>query len=210
MIDDNKSWAVGLIAWDWFITSICDLDTLCCPQEFDVNNIFIKCCLTEPQAKGVSNAIKLVDPHFQPVVKEAHNQIRYPSLLKLWYSDRDNLDIKLKSVPGKLERELDESRLQELFEEQISRELSGFTPIMSIEDNKEQNTENQRLKEMFLDCRSKWKEALIKTFDNEMYKTRYSRGVRILTSIQFCFVRCSVIYNFLNLHPMWWTYSYKS
>ncbi|XP_058961584.2 DNA-directed RNA polymerase, mitochondrial [Pocillopora verrucosa] len=148
-------------------------------KEFDVNNIFIKCCLTEPQAKGVSNAIKLVDPHFQPVVKEAHNQIRYPSLLKLWYSDRDNLDIKLKSVPGKLERELDESRLQELFEEQISRELSGFTPIMSIEDNKEQNTENQRLKEMFLDCRSKWKEALIKTFDNEMYKTRYSRGNRI-------------------------------
>ncbi|PFX31945.1 DNA-directed RNA polymerase, mitochondrial [Stylophora pistillata] len=148
-------------------------------KEFDVNNIFIQCCLTAPEAKGVSNAIKLVNPHFRPVVKEAHNQIRYPSLLKSWYSDRENLDIKLKSVPGKLERELDESRLQELFEEQISRELSGFTPIMSIEDNEEQNKENQKLKEMFLACRSKWKEALIRTFENEMYKTRYTRGNRI-------------------------------
>lgn len=54
---------------------------------------------------------------------------------------------------------------------------------MLIEDNKEQNIENQRLKEMFLDCRSKWKEVFIKIFDNEMYKIRYLRGVRILIFI---------------------------
>ena len=116
---------------------------------------------------------------------ESQNQISYPTLLESWYSNRDHLDIKLKSVPGKLERELGESRQQELFEEQISRELSGFTPIMSIEDNKEQNKENQKLKEMFMNCRSKWKEALVKSFESEMYKTRYSKGAKLLYMLWF-------------------------
>ncbi len=107
---------------------------------------------------------------------ESQSEISYPSLLKSWYTDRDNLDIKLKSVPGKLENELEESRLQELFEEQISRELSGFTPIMSIEDDNEENKENEKLKEMFLECRSKWKEALIESFEKDMFKTKNSQG----------------------------------
>ena len=132
--------------------------------------------MTETQAKEVVNALKLVNPHFRPTVTGSQSEISYPSLLKSWYADRHNLDIKLKSVPGKLEKELEESRLQELFEEQISRELSGFTPILSIEDDKEENKENEKLKEMFLDCRSKWKEALIKSFENDMFKTKNSQG----------------------------------
>lgn len=146
-------------------------------QQFDVNHIFHKCCLTEMQAKGVANALKLVYPHYKPrITSESQTEISYPSLLKSWYSNRENTDIKLKSVPGKLEREFDESRLLELFEEQISRELSGFTPILSIEESKEEDTENTRVKEMFLECRSKWKEALIKSFEKDMFKTKSAQG----------------------------------
>lgn len=132
--------------------------------------------MTETQAKGVANALKLVNPQFRPIVTESQSEIKYPSLLKSWYTDRDNLDIELKSVPGKLEKELDEPRLQELFEEQITRELSGFTPVLSIEDDKERNMENDKLKEMFLECRSKWKEALIESFSNNLFKTKNKQG----------------------------------
>lgn len=133
--------------------------------------------MTETQAKGVSNALKLVYPHYKPrITSESQSEISYPSLLKEWYTNRENVDIKLKSVRGKLEREFDESRLLELFEEQISRELSGFTPIQSIEDSKEEDTENKQLKEMFLECRSKWKEALIKSFETDMFKTKNAQG----------------------------------
>lgn len=132
--------------------------------------------MTETQAKGVANALKLVYPHYKPsITTESQSEISYPSLLKSWYTNRENIDIKLRSVPGKLEREFDETRLLELFEEQISRELSGFTPILSIEDNKEEDTENKKLKEMFLECRTKWKEALIKSFE-DMFKTKNVQG----------------------------------
>lgn len=132
--------------------------------------------MTETQAKGVANALKLVYPHYKPsITTESQSEISYPSLLKSWYTNRENIDIKLRSVPGKLEREFDETRLLELFEEQISRELSGFTPILSIEDNKEEDTENKKLKEMFLECRTKWKEALIKSFE-DMFKTKNAQG----------------------------------
>lgn len=133
--------------------------------------------MTETQAKGVANALKLVYPHYKPrITSESQSEISYPSLLKEWYANRENVDIKLKSVPGKLEREFDESILLERFEEQISRELSGFTPILSIEVSKEEDTENKRLKEMFLECRSKWKEALIKSFEKDMFKTKNAQG----------------------------------
>lgn len=129
------------------------------------------------QAKGVTNALKLVYTHYKPrITSESQTEISYPSLLKSWYSNRENTDIKLKSVPGKLEREFDESRLLELFEEQIARELSGFTPILSIEESKEEDTENTRVKELFLECRSKWKEALIKSFEKDMFKTKNTQG----------------------------------
>ena len=133
--------------------------------------------MTETQAKGVANALKLVYPHYKPrITSESQTEISYPSLLKSWYSDRENLDVKLKSVPGKLEREFDESRLLELFEEQISRELSGFTPILSIEESKEEDKDNTRVKEMFLECRSKWKEALVKSFEKDLFKTKNAQG----------------------------------
>ena len=129
------------------------------------------------QAEGVANALKLVYPHYKPrITSESQTEISYPSLLKSWYSNRENTDIKLKSVPGKLERKFDESRLLELFEEQIARELSGFTPILSIEESKEEDTENTRVKEMFLECRSKWKDALIKSFEKDMFKTKNTQG----------------------------------
>lgn len=141
--------------------------------------------MTEPQAKGVANAIKLVNPHFRPTVDESQRQINYPSLVQSWYSDRNNSDIKLKSAPGRLERELNETRLHELFEEQISRELSGFTSILSIEDNNEDNKENEKLKEMFLECRNKWKEALVESFEKEMFKTQNTKGT-VYTECTVC------------------------
>lgn len=142
--------------------------------------------MTEPQAKGVANAIKLVNPHFRPTVDESQRQINYPSLVQSWYSDRNNSDIKLKSAPGRLERELNETRLHELFEEQISRELSGFTSILSIEDNNEDNKENEKLKEMFLECRNKWKEALVESFEKEMFKTQNTKGTVYIQKLCMC------------------------
>ena len=165
-----------------------------------MNHLFHKCSLTETQAKGVANALKLAYPHYKPrITSDSRSEISYPSLLKEWYANRKNTDIKLKSVPGKLEREFDESRLLELFEEQISRELSGFTPILSIEVSKKEDTENNRLKEMFLECRSKWKEALIKSFEKDMFKTKNAQGkCNILYSLL-----CNIIILYLScqLHP---------
>ena len=121
-------------------------------------------------------ALRLVIPDYQPNTPESRSQIKYPTLVKSWYSDRVNLDEKLQSVPGKLERELDELRLKELFEQQILQELSGFTPIKSVEDDKGDSEMNQRRKEMFLECRSKWRKALIESIEKELFEIKNSKG----------------------------------
>lgn len=108
--------------------------------------------------------------------------MKYPALVKTWYSDRISLSAKLGSVSGKLERELDESKLKELFEAQISRELSGFTPLRSIEDEKEGSEENEKRKAMFLECRSKWRKALIASIEKELLEIKNSKG----TLLYFC------------------------
>ena len=135
--------------------------------------------MTEPQAKGVLKALRLANPYYQPSVPESQSKIRYPALVDSWYSDRSNLDAKLKSVPGKLERELDESKLKELFEEQISRELSGFTPIVSVENEREGSQENEKTKALFLECRSKWREALIESIEKELLEVKNSKGTLV-------------------------------
>ena len=132
--------------------------------------------MTEPQAREVFKALRLSNPTYQPHVPESHRPIKYPSLVESWYSDRISWDVKLNSVPGKLERELDEVKLQELFEEQISRELSGFTPIVSVENEKEDGEENERRKKMFLDCRSEWRKALIASIEKELFEIKNSKG----------------------------------
>lgn len=132
--------------------------------------------MTEPQAKGVFKALRLANPNYQPSVPESQNQIRYPSLVESWYSSRISWDVKLNSVAGKLERELEELKLKELFDEQISRELSGFTPILSVEDNQEDSKENDKRKQMFLDYRSKWRKALIENIEKELFEIKNSKG----------------------------------
>lgn len=122
-------------------------------------------------------ALRLVIPDYQPSTPESQSQIKYPTLVKLWYSDRVNLiDEKLQSVPGKLERELDQLRLKELFEQQIVQELSGFTPIKSVEDDKGDSEMNQRRKEVFLECHSKWRKALIEGIEKELFEIKNSKG----------------------------------
>ncbi|XP_068730519.1 DNA-directed RNA polymerase, mitochondrial-like [Montipora capricornis] len=145
-------------------------------KKFDVKHIFHQCSLSEPQARGVLKALQLVKPHYTPVVPESLNQARYPSLVKSWYSDRNNLEAELKSDPGNLENKLDESKLKEFFEEQISREVSGLTPILSVENERDASGENEKSKAVFLACRSKWRKALILSIEKEMLEIKNSKG----------------------------------
>ena len=140
--------------------------------------------MTEPHAKGVFKALRLANPNYQPSVPESQNKIRYPTLVDSWYSDRTSLDAKLNSIPGKLERELDESKLKELFEEQISRELSGFTPIVSVEDQREGGEENEKAKALFLECRREWRKALIESIKKELLELKNTKGTLTMVSLQ--------------------------
>lgn len=140
--------------------------------------------MTEPHAKGVFKALRLANPNYQPSVPESQNKIRYPTLVDSWYSDRTSLDAKLNSIPGKLERELDESKLKELFEEQISRELSGFTPIVSVEDEREGGQENEKAKALFLECRREWGKALIESIEKELLEIKNTKGTLTVVSLQ--------------------------
>lgn len=64
------------------------------------------------------NVFKLVYFYYKlRIISELRSEISYLFLLKEWYINRENVDIKLKSVFGKFEREFDEFRLLEFFEE---------------------------------------------------------------------------------------------
>lgn len=64
------------------------------------------------------NVFKLVYFYYKlRIISELRSEISYLFLLKEWYINRENVDIKLKSVRGKFEREFDEFRLLEFFEE---------------------------------------------------------------------------------------------
>jgi len=145
-------------------------------KQLDINYIFHKCSLTEPQAKGVLKALQLVKPYYSPKVPESSDEVKYPALVKSWYLERDNVHQELNTVPGYLVNELDEAKLKELFEEQISKELSGFTPILSIESEKDLSGENEKSKALFLECRDKWRKALIESIEKELIEIKNSKG----------------------------------
>ena len=149
-------------------------------QQLDINHIFHKCSLTEPQAKGVLKALQLVKPYYSPKVPESSDEVKYPALVKSWYLERDNVHPELNTVPGYLVNELDEAKLKELFEEQISKELSGFTPILSIESEKDISGENEKSKALFLECRDKWRKALIESIEKELIEIKNSKGTVLL------------------------------
>ena len=149
-------------------------------QQLDINYIFHKCSLTEPQAKGVLKALQLVKPYYSPKVPESSDEVKYPALVKSWYLERDNVHQELNTVPGYLVNELDEAKLKELFEEQISKELSGFTPILSIESEKDLSGENEKSKALFLECRDKWRKALIESIEKELIEIKNSKGTVLL------------------------------
>lgn len=149
-------------------------------QQLDINHIFYKCNLTEPQAKGVLKALQLVKPYYSPKVPESSDEVKYPALVKSWYLERGNVHPELNSVPGCLVNELDEAKLKELFEQQISKELSGFTPILSIESEKDISGENEKSKALFLECRDTWRKALIESIEKELIEIKNSKGTVLL------------------------------
>lgn len=177
-------------------------------QQLNVNHIFHKCSLTEPQAKGVLKALQLVKPHYTPKVPEASDEVKYPALMKSWYLERGNVHPELNSVPGHLVNELDETKLKKLFEEQISKELSGFTPILSIESEKDISGENKKSKALFLECRDKWREALIESIEKELIEIKNSKGTVLLLLFILVISLLLQVRAWQNQEPLLWSYCF--
>ena len=82
----------------------------------------------------------------------------------------------LGSQSGTFEHDLDKSTLEQLLDEQLCRELSGRTLIKSVEAKKEENEENTEAKELFIEWRSKWREAFIQSIATEMEGIKAGRS----------------------------------
>ena len=166
-----------------------------CQQLLDAKHIFHKCHLTEPQAKGVLDALNLVNSYYQPEVPETPQNNSHPSLVASLYSDRYS-NMKLGSMPGEIEEELNENMLQNLLEEQISRELSGIAMVKSVEEENLGNLEDhQKRKEMFLECRSMWRKALIKSIEQELIETKNPKGADIMYLFFILFRRFFIFFS---------------